>query len=215
MKTERSSVTNERPACARRWSGALVGFPSKTISPVQVRQVARERQQRRRLAGAVRAEQDDDLALRGTTRSRSWTIGWPWYPAETPLATRSSRSCRRLLERPAQRLRRLRASPCSSSSPRRGRPRSTAGLARISAGVPVAICLPKSSTVIRSQTLITNDMSCSITSMPRPHSCASRRTTVPSSVVSVALSPAAGSSRRRIDGETAIARAIATRRRRP
>ena len=52
---------------------------------------------------------------------------------------------------------------------------STAGSRRISAGVPIAIVLPWSSTWIRSQSRMIRRMSCSITSSPSPNSSRIRR----------------------------------------
>ena len=62
MKTDFSSVTNVRPCRARRCSGAVVDGAVEQHLAGQQRQLAGEREQRRRLAGAVGAEQTDHLA---------------------------------------------------------------------------------------------------------------------------------------------------------
>ena len=62
MNTDFSSVTNISPCWARLCSGAFVDLPVEGDLAGEQRQLAGEREQRRRLAGAVRPEQGDDLA---------------------------------------------------------------------------------------------------------------------------------------------------------
>ena len=62
MNTDFSSVTKDMPLRARLYSGAVVACAVEQHLAGDQRQLARERQQRRRLAGAVGAEQADDLA---------------------------------------------------------------------------------------------------------------------------------------------------------
>ena len=108
-------------------------------SPADARHDAHDRVQRRRLAGAVRADQADDLAL---ARPRARGRAPPARGRSAPRAPSSSSSAGSGIVARARRS-------------RRGRRRRRRGCARISAGVPSASVRPWSSTWIRSQTSMT------------------------------------------------------------
>ena len=84
-------------------------------SPVERRKLAGERQQRRRLARAVRAEQADDLARPAPSRSRSCTTGCAVVAGGQRLGPRGAAS---LMRRPvrSRRLQRSRRRRGSSAS---------------------------------------------------------------------------------------------------
>ena len=104
--------------------------------------------EQRRLAGAVRADQRDDLAaLDRQTRRRA-----------------APRSCRSRTRKPWS------VSMVIAARPRRDRPRSPRGSFWIASGGPSAILVPKLSTVTRSEMPMTSLMSCSTRTMVMPRS---------------------------------------------
>ena len=161
---------------------------------VERRQLAREREQRRRLARAVRAEQRDDLA----GRHREVEVADGGEVAVPGPAARAPRRAARPARRRARDAWRARRTARSTGSPRYAA--TTRGSWRISSGVPLARFRPSSSTVTRSQTRSTSATSCSTIRTASPHSSASRRTSRPSSSVSRSPRPAAGSSSSSTDG---------------
>ena len=137
-----------------RRPSALAGEADLAAPPHGVR----DRPQRRRLAGAVRAEHGDDLAL-----------------------VDRERDAVQRLHRPVARRRRPRAraaAPRLGRSPRarrRGRPRSPSGRAGPPAGGPLAIVRPKLRTCTWSETFMTRFMWCSTSSTVSFSSSRSRR----------------------------------------
>src|SRR5215217_3281320 len=88
----------------------------------------------------------------------------------------------------------------------------TRGFCRTSCGVPSAILVPWSSTVMYSEASITTCMSCSMSRMLRPRSSRSRRMKSVSSFDSWGFIPAVGSSSSSSLGSEERARAISSRR---
>ena len=149
--------------------------PAERDASALDRDQAGDRLQERALAGAVRADQRDDLARRHR-RPR-----------------RRARSAGRARSRQRRRSRRGAARSCRAG--RRDRRRARAGRARTPAASPSQITLPCAITTIGSQTLITRSMLCSMMRnvMPRWLSSTIRSISVSSSA---GLTPAAGSSSR-------------------
>src|SRR6185503_489234 len=139
---------------------------------------AHDRVQRGRLAGAVRADQPDDLAP--PHREREVAHGRDRPVAELDPVDGE------------QRLRLGHSSSWTALSPRYAAV--TSRFARTSAGVPSASVRPWSSTWIRSHTSMISAMLWSIRSTPAPWSSRTLRTTAANSGTSASGSPAAGSS---------------------
>src|SRR6185437_2422179 len=89
----------------------------------------------------------------------------------------------------------------------------TRGLVATSSKLPSAILTPWSSATTRSEIPSTTCMSCSIRRIVKPASVRSFPISSVISCVSTGFMPAAGSSRSRIRGRLAVARAISSRRR--
>src|SRR5262249_7933596 len=144
-----------------------------------------QRRQDRGLAGAVRAEEGHDL---------------PLVDAERDAADRLDMAVRHDQVIDFQE---------AHDAPRYAA--ITAGSLATVAGAPCAITLPKSRTVIVSQTPMTRRMLCSTSSTESPPS-ATRRMSAAMASTSAALMPAVGSSSSNNRGPEASARAISTRR---
>src|SRR4051794_24811160 len=160
---------------------------------------AGDRPQRRRLAGAVRADQRDDLTLVDLERDALERLdraveGVDVLHEEDGLVA-------------------VRRGPVAGAHAWLPRYASiTRGFLRTSAGAPSAIFSPWSSTVMWSETFITTFMSCSMRSTEIPRSL--RRVSISrrSSSDSCGFMPAVGSSSRSNRGSDASARAISRRR---
>ena len=124
---------------------------------------ARDRAQRRRLAGAVRAEQRDDLAR----ADRQVDVADHRRPGRSRPSGPRAASTASAMARP-----RSDAPGCEPRRPRcrRGRPRSPAGSRRTASGAPRAITWPNSSTTTSSQIPSTRPMSWSTSSIAWPAS---------------------------------------------
>src|ERR1700733_1893216 len=167
---------------------------------------ARDRHQRRGLAGPVRAEDGDHLAR----------IHLEVHAPNDGLSLVAGGQVLRLEQRghampPCRTVPSAVRSTSDTGSPRDGG--MTWAFPRTPPGGPDAITLPKLSTTIRSQTLITRSTSCSMSKMPMPHCLASWDMRAPSSRASCMPSPAAGSSSSRMLGSSETARAIPVSRR--
>src|SRR5581483_11947837 len=154
---------------------------------------AHDRVQRRRLAGAVRPDQPDDLALRDLERQTA-------NGADASVAD-------------GERIERERGHSCTADSPRYAA--TTSRFERISSGVPSASTSPWSSTTMRSQTSMISAMLWSIRRTPAP--CSERTVSISRANGGTSASgrPAAGSSRRTNRGSVASARATPRRRSSP
>ena len=159
----------------RRAAGALrdlLALEARSL-PRRGRLIALDRAQRRRLAGAVGADQRDDLALVDGQRDAlerldRAVVGLDVVQLEQRRADAVGAAPRRLASVAGPR----------STAPHSACRRSDGALAEvgldharvgwISAGEPSAIFSPWSSTVTRSETPITTFMSCSISSTVRP-----------------------------------------------
>src|SRR5579862_61482 len=150
---------------------------------------ARDRAQRRRLAGSVRAEHGNDGSLVDGERD-------PVQRAHGPV---TRLDVLELEER----------GHAANSPPRYAS--ITAGSRCTSAGSPDAIVRPKSRTWTCSQTSITSRMWCSTSRIVSPWSSRSLRIRTASSSTSSWMRPPAGSSSRRRRGRAARARASSTR----
>ena len=146
----------------------LIGSPSKVMRPGAGAEQPADGLQRGGLAGAVGADQADQLALADLERDA-------------------------LQRRRAGRSRRATPSSRAWAAPLRDRRGSPRDRARISAGAPAAIIRPWFSTRMRSEMPITRRMSCSTsnTVMPWSRRCAG---SAPQAAVSEGFMPAAGSS---------------------
>ena len=171
-----------RTSCSHRHAAQVL--PSSRIWPALGR-IRPESVRSRVVLPAPLAPSDGGDGAGGTVRSMSCSTGAAPYPApaRAPRAGRSSTRCRgdrgHHVARP----------------PRPGRPRRPPGRRAISAGVPVAITRPKSSTTISSQTRITRSMWCSTSRTAQPSARPGRcRTSSASSSMSSAPRPPAGSS---------------------
>ena len=170
----------ERAAALGHVRDAAPAIPSRCASPARPgrrrrsarrrRTIPRDRPQRGRLAGAVRAEQRDHLALVDGERR---PVQRP-SPARTP-AVRSSTSSR-----------------LTAGAP--GRPRSRRGPRWTSAGGPSATFRPKSSTTTVSDIRITMPMWCSTSSTVRSSRRGATSISVGQLVDLLVGSPLAGSS---------------------
>ncbi len=156
---------------------------------------AHDRVQRRRLAGAVRADQPDDLARRDVERQVAHGV----HAAVAHV----------------QRLERRGSSFFGHRRSRRGTRQRRRGSPRISAGAPSASVVPWSSTWMRSQISMISAMLWSISSTPAPWSSRTERTIAANSGISASGSPAAGSSSSTKRGSVASARATPSRRSSP
>ena len=179
-----------------RWTISCGGV-SPISSPVEAdralarRRQPRDRAQRRRLAGAVRADQRDDLALLDLERDALERLDVPVEGVDVLELEQRHRLARLLSEVGLDDARVLRGPP---------------------AGAPSAIFSPWSSTVMRSETPITTFMSCSISRIVRPRSSRSLRMNSVRRRDSFGFMPAVGSSSSSSFGSEASARAISTRR---
>ena len=154
-KQRRPSGDCEMPERGRSPAAAVArcSSPWKRIEPVRGGVEAGDRAQRRRLAGAVGADQRDDLALLDRQRDALERLDVAVVGVDVLD-----------LEQ------RHRLSPAS-----RGRPRRPAGRRARPAGSPSAIFSPWSSTVMCSETPMTTFMSCSMSRIARPRSSRRRR----------------------------------------
>src|SRR5207245_6765128 len=163
-----------------------------------------DRPQRGRLAGAVRADEGDDLAFAHFARDASQRVDGAVVHVEAIEAQ----------ERPGHGCT-WPAAICPACSRAYFSPRYasiTRGLVWISRGSPCAMVTPWSSTRIRSETPITSFMSCSMSTTATPNRSRMSRMSCISSDFSFWLVPAAGSSSRSALGSVARARAISRRR---
>ena len=147
LAEDAAALGNVRDASPRGRLRAARQLLSVEDDRAVARDHARDRAERRRLAGAVRAEQRDDLAL--VERQRDAV-----QRAHGPVARVNFTQ----LEE---------GHPRSWSPRRRDTPRSPRGSTGLSFGVPAAIVRPKSSTVTRSDTDMTRFMWCSTSRIVR------------------------------------------------
>src|SRR5436190_2515561 len=158
--------------------------------PLARRREPGDRAQGRRLAGTVRADQRDDLAL--VDLDRYPLQGLDVSVEAVDIVELEHRHC----DQPAF--------PRYAST--------TRSFSRTSCGRPSAIFSPWSKTVMRSDTPMSPFMSCSIRRMVRPRSSRSFCMNAVSCADSCGFMPAVGSSSSSIFGSEASARAISSRR---
>ena len=208
---DQADATVADPAIHRREGRHVVEHDD----PVDRRQLAGDRQQRRRLARAVRAEQADHFAALDREVDRSNHLSTQVAGLEAAGLQQRCLHDARTRDRCRSRRRRRLGRRVRRRSRHRGRRRSPLDRSGRPRASPTAISFPKSRTTTWSQTPITKFMSCSTTRIAMPQSSARRRTTRASSVLSVELRPAAGSSSSSTLGCIATARAMARSRRFP